>query len=59
MLGINHAMQMCGCVLNVKMLVLAGPAFCCKDTAAVGVFEIAIRELVMPFGIRSILVIYA
>ena len=59
MLGVNHAMQMCGCVLNLRMLVLAGPAFCSKDTAAVGIFEITIRELVMPFGILSILVIYA
>ena len=59
MLGFNHAVQVCDCVLNVEMLVLAGPAFCSEDTAAVGVFEIAIRELVMPFGILSILVIYA
>ena len=59
MLGVNHAMQVCDCVLNVEMLVLAGPAFCSEDTAAVRIFEIAIRELVMPFGILSIFVIYS
>jgi hypothetical protein len=59
MLGVDHAMQMCGCVLNVKMLVLTGPAFRSEDTATVGIFEIAIRELVMPFRILSIFVIYS
>src|SRR5689334_15095549 len=59
MLGVNHAMQMCGCVLNIEMLVLAGPAFCSENTAAVGIFEIAIRELVMALCVLPILVIYA
>jgi hypothetical protein len=59
MLGVNHAMQMRGCVLNVQMLVLAGPAFCSEDAAAVSIFEITIRELVMPLCVLSILVIYS
>ena len=59
MLSVNHAMKVCDCVLNVEMLVLAGPAFCSEDTAAVGIFEITIRELVMPLCVLSILVIYS
>ena len=59
MLGVNHAMKVCDCVLNIEMLVLASPAFCSEDTAAVRVFEIAIREFVMPFGIRPVFVIYS
>jgi hypothetical protein len=55
---VNHTMQMCSCIFDIQMLVLARPAFGGEDAAAVGNFEIAIRELVMPFGIRSILVVY-
>src|SRR5205814_2930996 len=47
-----------GCIFDVKMFVLAGSAFCREDAAAVGILEVAIRELIMPFGILSILVIY-
>ena len=58
MLSVNHAMKVCDCVLNVEMLVLAGPAFCSEDTAAVGVFEIAIREFVVSASLFSVFVIH-
>jgi len=57
MLGIDHTVQMCSRVFDVKMLVLACPAFCCENPAAVSLFEISVWKLIMSFGILSILVV--
>jgi hypothetical protein len=57
MLGIDHAMQMCSGVFDVEMLVLARPAFCSENAAAVSIFEISVWKLIMSFGILSIFVV--
>src|ERR1700737_1592304 len=51
-------MQMCRCVFDVIVLVLAGPTFRAEDAAAVDVLEIPKGELIMPFGLLAFLVIY-
>jgi hypothetical protein len=57
MLGVDHTVQMSSRVFDVEMLVLAGPAFCSEDAAAVGICEIAVWELIMSFRIFPILVV--
>jgi hypothetical protein len=59
LLGVDHAMQMRGCVFDVIMLVLAGPTFGAEDSAAVRILEIPVRELVVPFGLLVLFVIYS
>jgi hypothetical protein len=39
------------------MLVLARPAFCSENAAAVSIFEISVRKLIMSFGVLSIFVV--
>ena len=54
---LNHAMQMCGRTLNIKVLVLSGAALRGKQGTAVHLLEISVRKFVMFLGIFGFVVV--
>src|SRR5260370_1560124 len=50
---------MCCCVFDVIMFVLSCSAFCCNHSTAMNIFKISIGELIMPFRIHSVIIIYS
>ena len=50
-------MQMMGRILDVIVFVLAGAAFCRKQTAAVNLLEIAIGKFVVSLGVLRLFVV--
>src|SRR5271166_5941458 len=55
---VNYSEEICRCIFDSEVFVLASPALCGEDAAAMDIFEIAIREFVMPIPVFSILVVY-
>src|SRR3979490_126662 len=56
-LGVDHAVQVRGCILDVIMLVLAGPAFRREHAATMDFLEIAVGKFVSAFRVFGLLVV--
>src|SRR5882762_8430273 len=50
-------MQTMGRILDVRVFVLAGAAFCCQQTAAVNLLEIPIGEFIVSLGVLRLFVV--
>ena len=55
---VNYSEEICRCIFDIEVFVLASPALCSENAAAMDIFEIAIWRFVMPPTFFSVLVVY-
>src|SRR5271165_1084074 len=55
---VNYSEEICRCIFDIEVFVLASPALCSENAAAMDIFEIPICKFVMPPTFFSVLVVY-